>query len=262
MRRFLLIFTVFSISAWAQLAQQQAQPPIVDDVKQHQKSTAEAADDMSKNDKQDRVDRWTFDLTVANTCFTGLLVLIGFGGVYAAIRTLKEMRTSTVVSEKALILAQRPRITVRAFYFTEMKGVGGIYKVNNGVTPGSFCNGQFYIQNLGGTDARIKDIWSEVCIEETLPMKRPYEGLEGSKDEKTLKPGQSSFYLFGLKNSPGLDAQTANDVTQSVRNLYILGWIGYTDDLGIYRITGFCRCYDVGKDRFVPVDDPDYEYSD
>jgi hypothetical protein len=33
-------------------------------------------------------------------------------------------------------------------------------------------------------------------------------------------------------------------------------------DLGIYRITAFCRRYDVAKNRFLPVNDPDYEYAD
>jgi hypothetical protein len=78
----------------------------------------------------------------------------------------------------------------------------------------------------------------------------------GSKEEKTLRPGTSTFNLFGRMKP--LDDQTAADVT---KHFYVLGWIGYTDGLGIYRITAFCRRY-ANKDRFLPVDDPDYEYAD
>lgn len=46
------------------------------------------------------------------------------------------------------------------------------------------------------------------------------------------------------------------------QGIFVLGWIGYRDDLGIFRQMGFCRRYESRKDRFVPVDDPDYEYSD
>jgi hypothetical protein len=44
--------------------------------------------------------------------------------------------------------------------------------------------------------------------------------------------------------------------------LFVLGWIGYTDDIGIYKNMWFCRKYDPSKDRFRPVDDPDYEYAE
>jgi len=171
------------------------------------------------------------------------------------------------ISAKTLVLTQRPRIVVRAFYFSEIRGVGGITHVSNRIEAGSFCTGQYYIENCGGTDARIREIYSEVYIAESLPMMRPYEGKEGSKEEKTLRPGTSTFYLFGRMEP--LDDSTAQalNVRREIiaarpKNFYVLGWIGYTDDLGIYRMTAFCRRYDATKDRFVPVDDPDYEYAD
>jgi hypothetical protein len=166
-------------------------------------------------------------------------------------------KASADVSEKTLVLTQRPRIVVRAFYFSEPTGVGGVYRVPKRIEAGSFCTGQFYIENCGGTDARIREIYSEVYIAENLPMKRPYEGKVGSKEEQTLRPGTSAFHRFGRMEP--LDAQTATDVT---KHFYVLGYIGYTDDLAIYRTTAFCRRYNATKDRFLPVDDPDYEYAD
>jgi hypothetical protein len=175
--------------------------------------------------------------------------------------------TNAGISAKTLVLTQRPRIVVRAFYFSEIKGVGGITKVSNRIEAGSFCTGQYYIENCGGTDARIREIYSEVFITDKLPMMRPYEGKEGSKEEKTLRPGTSTFYLFGrmepLGASDTSDLNTPIDAFGArLKYFYVLGWIGYTDDLGIYRMTAFCRRYDATKDRFVPVDDADYEYAD
>lgn len=190
-----------------------------------------------------------------------ILCAIGVAGIIAAYFTLREMKSATNVANKTLVLTQSPRIAVRAFYLSEIKGVGAIHDSPAGIHAGSFCNGQFYIQNIGGTNARIKEIWTEIFIDKALPMKRPYEGKVGSQEEKTLKPGQSTFYLFGLLKP--LEAQTYADIMEfKTTFFYLLGWIGYTDVLGIYRITAFCRKYDTALNRFLPVDDPDYEYAD
>ena len=69
-------------------------------------------------------------------------------------------------------------------------------------------------------------------------MKRPYEGKEGSKEQKALLPGESETYLFNLPTP--MDNNQANSLSVGLSNLYVLGWIGYKDDLGIYRVTAFC----------------------
>jgi hypothetical protein len=189
-----------------------------------------------------------------------LLVIVGIGATVAALLTLRAIWRQTVATEKTLVLTQRPRIVVRNFYFSEPRAVGGVYHVPKEIEAGSFCSGQFYIVNLGGTQATTQEIYCTVFLAQSLPMKRPYEGLEGSTEKKIFQPGQSVPYLFGLKTP--LDEATANEIYHYGINLCVLGWIGYTDDLGIWRITAFCRQYDTFKKRFVPVDNTDYENSD
>ena len=58
------------------------------DVEGHQKTAAEAAEDKRKNDEQELIDGRTFDLAIANTVFTGILMLVGIGGICAALLTL------------------------------------------------------------------------------------------------------------------------------------------------------------------------------
>jgi hypothetical protein len=172
-----------------------------------------------------------------------------------------ETRRSASSARRALVLAQRPRISVRAFYFTQDEGVGGSYFGRHYVIDPSFCSGQFCIQNSGGTDAKIKEVYCETYVAARLPMKRPYEGEKWLSQEKTLRPGESWPYCFGrpMKGPDPSELGTKGRIERAMLNFYVLGNIHYTDGLGIYRITNFCRRYDVGEDRFIPESNPDYE---
>lgn len=193
------------------------------------------------------------------TFLTGLAIAYQAGEMT---RSIKEMKASTDIAKTTLVLTQRPRIVVRAFYFSEPTGVGGVYRVPMRIEAGSLCSGQFYIDNCGGTDARIQEIYCTPYIAKYLPMKRPWEGKIGSQERKTIRPGESIPYRFGF--SEPLDPRAADDISPLAgnKNFYVLGFVGYKDDLGIYRMTVFCRRYNASKDRFIPVDDSDYEYAD
>jgi hypothetical protein len=188
------------------------------------------------------------------------LVIVGIAGSIAALLTLVVIWRQTVATEKTLVLTQRPQIVVRNFYFSEPNAVGGVYRGPKEIENGSFCGGQFYIVNRGGTPAKIEEIYCIPYITRTLPMKRPYEGMVGSKGKMTLRPGESAPYIFGM-NTP-LDESGVRAILTYALNFYVLGWIGYTDNLGIYRITSFCRHFDTTQNRFVPADNADYENSD
>ena len=178
----------------------------------------------------------------------------------AITRQAEIMDRQTIATEKTLVLTQRPRITVVAFYFTEIKGVGAVYLDTIGTDPDSPCLGQFYIVNTGGTRARLQEIYCDVFIGSGLPMKRPYEGKVGIVQEIALEPGQSITHQFS--RSQPLDEETSLKIRQNIIYIYIIGRIGYIDDLGIWRDKAFCRKLDRIKDRFVPVDNPDYESQD
>jgi preprotein translocase subunit Sss1 len=187
-----------------------------------------------------------------------VLAIVGFIGIVIAIITLIKIHHQTEIAARTLVLTQRPRIEVRTFYFSQLRGVG-LPDSPSGISEASSAGGQFYIVNTGGTRAKIKEIVCKVFVwGGTLPAKRPYEGEIGSQKEKVLEAGQSTFYLFGLLGDL-IDAETSNWLRSGVQSFYVLGWIGYTDDLGIYRITHFCRRYDPSKERFSPVDDIEYE---
>jgi hypothetical protein len=168
------------------------------------------------------------------------------------------MRRALSVNENTLILTQRPKVIARTFFFSES---GGTMPRGDGVAWGSYAKGQFYVENTGGTKATVEEIWSEVFIAKVLPGQRPYEGKDGSKGTLLLAPGKHTYYLFSRKEP--LEESTVSNIKSGSEFLYVLGWLGYRDELGIYRKTRFCRQYIPDRDRFVPVEnDPDYESAD
>jgi hypothetical protein len=55
---------------------------------------------------------------------------------------------------------------------------------------------------------------------------------------------------------------TATNLAVEKSFFFVLGWVGYVDKLGIYRMTHFCRRYNVSLKRFLIVRDEEYENCD
>jgi len=79
--------------------------PLVVDIKGHKNTEEETAKEQREKDDKDFTDRWTFRATVAVAGFTGLLVIIGGLGVWAALRTLRAI-------EREFELSHRPWVSV------------------------------------------------------------------------------------------------------------------------------------------------------
>ncbi|MFZ0394036.1 MAG: hypothetical protein WCF17_14650 [Terracidiphilus sp.] len=122
--------------------------------------------------------------------------------------------------------------------------------------------GQFYIVNLGGSRATVKEILYEFFItgEPHLLSERPWEGKEGAEYESIFEAGQSKPFVFGRKEP--LSGGQAFEILSGSRRLYLMGWIDYVDGLNIGRTTRFCRLYDPASYRFTVVNDPEYESAD
>jgi hypothetical protein len=101
--------------------------------------------------------------------------------------------------------------------------------------------------NTGGTRAIIRESVCRTYIGEWhLPMRRPYEGEQSTRQRQAIQPGESIPFAFA--HSGALEADVVKDILASGRlNFFVLGWIRYTDDLNISRFMAFCRMYDVGR---------------
>jgi hypothetical protein len=107
---------------------------------------------------------------------------------------------------------------------------------------------------------------TNVCVRATIElMKEPplpppmYLGVRDIDGRNKYAPGTSDDHIV-IANFSGADVDPAR---MEGRCLYVYGYIVYSDSLGEgTRTTAFCRMWDKMSDRFIPVDDPDWEYSD
>lgn len=229
------------------------------------------------------VDRVERVVSIVGMICTIVLAIVGIAGIcfgWQSLRAIQRqgvimIRQSRILQRQAntaerqtdllqheFVAVHRPRISVRNFYFHKLKGVGGIPDLPIGIQNGSLFTGQYYVVNIGGSIAQVVEIDCSVWDEEEdgpLPMRRPYEGRVGTPMNVDLHPGQSIIGIFS-KRTPF----SGNAMARAIGRLkiFVVGKVVYKDEVGIRRQVGFCRMYDPTRDRFVPIEDIDYEYSD
>lgn len=170
------------------------------------------------------------------------------------------------VANRALLLAQRPKLRVRNVVVT----------LSDTVRIGSPVRGQLYVENVGGSTASITEMGCWIAhIRGNLPMQRMYEGQDPSNPEilntikdrhghAQLRPGESGTVSL-LQSGTILELDYVTPATPEphrTQRLYVYGWIHYSDAMGIVHRYAFCREFDTALERFVPVDNPDYEYAE
>jgi hypothetical protein len=132
--------------------------------------------------------------------------------------------------------------------------------------PNHLIAGQLYIVNVGGTQARLREAHCEVYWSNagvlSLPMERPYEGQNPNIPAlwSILQPGESLPLPF--QSTMEIGVTESDQVLEGRRMIYVLGFLAYSDQLGIKRRTAFCRKYDHMRGRFFAVDDRDYEHEE
>jgi hypothetical protein len=209
--------------------------------------------------------RWTTHDPVAFytsvlALFTGLLVTVSTIQIAFLIR-------ADQATQRTLVLAQRPKLRVRNIVVSHPP-------VFPREPPPLFTEGhplqcQFFVANIGGTPAMIIEAFAMIFQTRAgLPMHRPYEGSNGNLavPRGRLAPGQSFPLTFVSDEVIGEGAQTIGN-TQIIRGvrLFVMGWIEYSDDIGIVRRTAFCREFKAGPwddGRFRRVKNRDYEHEE
>jgi len=150
---------------------------------------------------------------------------------------------------------------------------------------GQPISGQFYIANIGGSEAVITGIGCWVIAryhqnakrEDFLPMERPYEGeapniFSGGDTTKLMVGGSMPIPFTGdaqmndvAVNQFNLKRQTTLLTSEGWWHLYVMGYIEYFDIIetnSTYRRTAFCREFDPIGERFIKVANEDYEYEE
>jgi hypothetical protein len=177
-------------------------------------------------------------------------------------------RQSIDLARKEFISSQRPRLRVRNIIVWNSPPSLHPRLRNDFFTAGEIPQVQFYVANVGGTDAMIAGALAIVYkSRDGLPMKRPYEGNSGnlSLPQSPIGPGQSVPFQFKSDEAIGHGAETiGSNVVQKLR-LFVMGWVEYRDDIGIIRRTAFCREFERGPwdyGGFGRVENEDYEHEE
>ncbi len=162
--------------------------PLIVDIKEHPKSETEAAEDKRINDAKDYRDRWTFHLAAIGTVISGLLLIIGVGGVCAAVRTLRaiesqatlmerqaktmedqteELKKTVTSTERQLELTHRPWISADVNIASDLTfdERGCVLMLNVGIT------------NVGHSVAKHVGLWVQFVISSIDDVRSAHEAL-------------------------------------------------------------------------------------
>jgi hypothetical protein len=197
------------------------------------------------------------------------LLVVGAGGIWVAVSTLKKIERQTAATEKqtvinsrTLIAQFRPRIVVRqmrldpsAVIFYERRN-DGKWKII------------MQLANVGGTDATItegtgyfQEYWGNRPHRDLAPrwtLDKPILIPPGARSEIEYSLPTEEFRVFMRT----LEFSTAAKNKQPPRGPVFHGSIRYVDEMGTSRETGFGRRWDVMDQCFEPLPDPNFEYED
>jgi hypothetical protein len=154
--------------------------------------------------------------------------------------------------KRSLTLARRPRIMVRNVV------VGDLDQVLMKGTPAS---GTLQCYNSGGSAASVIGMEVALSILDKLPMASFHDAAERNNREAVRLPaGVYATMSFPVNVADSYSLY--KDVRQRKAGVYVIGSVSYRDEIGIQRETRFCRKYDWDAERFLTVNDSDYENSD
>jgi hypothetical protein len=208
--------------------------------------------------------------------FSGIVVAIATVAIAFFTYTLnrstsgmfKVAREQSNDMKATIVLTHRPKLHVRNVVVRQPRPVHA--QQPRIFAEGHLVSGQFYVVNVGGTEANITGSYCLVhWRQHGLPMERPYEGENPTPTGLTgitLQPGETAPGIFQSENPMGPQGEDIRLGNAGWR-IYVMGWIEYTDAINVRRRTAFCREYQIrqqgtSEGRFYPVDDPDYEHEE
>jgi hypothetical protein len=183
---------------------------------------------------------------------TGVIALFTIVLSWVSRRQAKLTRATLALARDEFFSTHRPRVIVHSFD-CRSEGDGLIGAI-------------FQYVNAGDTRARITEIGSSIFLAVEGP--RPGGGPMSTEKflDRHLEGRETSTYTV---KSNVTDAEVAGVVLQGERQgrhfpftrAFCVGYIDYTDKLGIRRKTGFCREYHSATRSWHRVENSDYEYA-
>lgn len=166
-------------------------------------------------------------------------------------------QASADAARQAIVLTHRPKLIVRAIRIPEL---GQVLSGHTHLSaPPQNLSLAFHIVNIGGTPARLIGIDTGFTLgAELATYPEYYDGQPSENPNVTFGPGE-------VHNVFGAPTEVTAAQIHAIMNhqaFYVVALLTYRDDLGQNRHTGVGRRYEYQQSRFVPIDNPDYEYAD
>jgi hypothetical protein len=281
------VFVGLTFAAYAHVPRDGSKPGNQSDASKNQSqsstiSQVHFAPAEEQKDENPKPYQWRELYAPANIPNWALAILAGWAGIMA-LKTLRainkqadkmegqltEMRRATeatlrqaTISERALIAQFRPKVIVRSlrldpssFVYFDRRNDGEwrilMQLANIGGTKATIFRGTGYFQEYWGPTPRrdLSPWWilqGPIVIE---PGQR--ETIEYSLDAETFRE-----FMRALEASTQLRRKPLD------RAPIFHGSFAYRDESEVERETGFGRSWSVSEERFIPLDNPDFEYQD
>jgi hypothetical protein len=212
-----------------------------------QKTPEEAEADRKEKEQKDTNDTRLVWFTGLLACI-GFLQLLVFGwqGIQLK-RTVTAAKEATKLARDEFVATHRPKIIVHGMD-AKLAGEGELRHVN------------FRYVNAGDTDAFVTSIASHILWTKhsMVPAGIELKRHEVIKDPILLPSGKNGFAITSDEvNFVTLvrSGRAGHDIA------FCVGVVVYRDTNGVERRTGFCRRYDSDRERWLKVEDQDYEYA-
>jgi hypothetical protein len=212
----------------------------------------QAAEAKADEQYHHNIDRWTLRWNAITAIATAILILIGFGGVLAAIQTLKAINRQAHIANKTLIAQFRPRVVVRRIGLYNEAGNWGI---------------RLLVVNIGGTNATIRDGW--IDIQWRVGGEPRYQALhQGRIEGFSLGAGEEQSFNIAISDNSRFESKmhvfrlALSEGRPNKYSMQAVGEIGYVDDSGAGKKTGFFRILDIQSLRFGASQNTEDEYQD
>ncbi|MHB8485996.1 MAG: hypothetical protein ACYDCM_09740 [Candidatus Acidiferrales bacterium] len=185
------------------------------------------------------------------------LVLVGIGGIWAALATLRVIQRQIDLQDREFIATHRPKLVIREVRMLPRT-------TNPNVTI------SYIVSNAGSGQAQIVESIIEVQRDETGVIRQLPKTKQGFNEW-----GNNVHALFPIDAGTFIECTHYSEVThQSFINqicrvnapalprLLFRGRLIYEDRNKTRWQMAFCRSYDFKSARFLRLGDPDYEYED
>jgi hypothetical protein len=156
----------------------------------------------------------------------------------------------TDIQRKQYRAAHRPHLLIRGMSLTDLT-----------MNVGMKLAAQVPVVNIGNTPATVVELAARMFI--VSDIKGINLGGEFHKMDVTgFSPIERGTYLkFGVRMDDAVSQAELYGINQKTRFLICAGYEQYKDEDGGLRSTGWARYLKPEINRFVPIDDPEYEFA-